>query len=391
MDWQGTSSNANQTVELAVVKIEATVPVTSPQYGGAVVVNPGGPAGSGVGFALSSGYGVRTILSAGPDADPVTAKHFDIISFDPRGVGKSTPSVSCSVGQARDWAYITARNEHGALDTSNKSFDWFWDADRAAAKACSERFASQGIGKHMNTVTVAWDLVEIVEQHGKWRHAEARRLLQSTRIKDSTGVLARTAYKPGEEMIQYWGISYGTALGGILSAMYPERIHRALLDGNLGLTDYMAGNLTTLVADTDKILIKLAERCYEAGISQCALWNEGGPENITSTINDVLSDLERGPAATAGVDSEEVQALTYTTLRKFIADDLYKPLSTFPDLALVLHLLSVQDTKALSSKAGPRGWDLTLQDASNAIMCTDFPPLNMSKSDFRRYASSMDT
>jgi len=41
MDWQGTSGEANKTVELAVVKVEATVPVTDPSYGGAVVLNPG--------------------------------------------------------------------------------------------------------------------------------------------------------------------------------------------------------------------------------------------------------------------------------------------------------------------------------------------------------------
>ena len=41
MDWRGTSGEANKTVELAVVKVEATVPVTDPSYGGAVVLNPG--------------------------------------------------------------------------------------------------------------------------------------------------------------------------------------------------------------------------------------------------------------------------------------------------------------------------------------------------------------
>jgi hypothetical protein len=41
MDWLGTSEEAAKTVELAVVKAEATVPVTDPTYGGAVVLNPG--------------------------------------------------------------------------------------------------------------------------------------------------------------------------------------------------------------------------------------------------------------------------------------------------------------------------------------------------------------
>ncbi len=41
MDWTGTSEEASKTVEIAVVKVEATVPVTDPSYGGAVVLNPG--------------------------------------------------------------------------------------------------------------------------------------------------------------------------------------------------------------------------------------------------------------------------------------------------------------------------------------------------------------
>jgi len=41
MDWQGTSAEANKTVDIAIVKVEATVPVTDPKYGGAVVLNPG--------------------------------------------------------------------------------------------------------------------------------------------------------------------------------------------------------------------------------------------------------------------------------------------------------------------------------------------------------------
>lgn len=41
MDWLGTSEEAEKTVEIAVIKVEATVPVTDASYGGAVVLNPG--------------------------------------------------------------------------------------------------------------------------------------------------------------------------------------------------------------------------------------------------------------------------------------------------------------------------------------------------------------
>lgn len=41
MDWLGTSEESSKTVEIAVIKVEATVPVTDSTYGGAVVLNPG--------------------------------------------------------------------------------------------------------------------------------------------------------------------------------------------------------------------------------------------------------------------------------------------------------------------------------------------------------------
>lgn len=74
MDWQGTTFEADRTVEIAVIKVEATVPVTDPTYGGAVVLNPGGPGGSGVDEILNGGHHVRTILSAGAHADRDSAK-----------------------------------------------------------------------------------------------------------------------------------------------------------------------------------------------------------------------------------------------------------------------------------------------------------------------------
>lgn len=74
MDWTGTSEQKNKTVELAVIKVEATVSVTDANYGGAVVLNPGGPGGSGIGQILRGGHHVRTLLSAGPDTEPDKAR-----------------------------------------------------------------------------------------------------------------------------------------------------------------------------------------------------------------------------------------------------------------------------------------------------------------------------
>lgn len=91
--------------------------------------------------------------------------------------------------------------------------------------------------------------MEIFERHGQWREAEAQRLIETASRRLPRTLFAagkhlieeRTKYNLGEEMVQYWGFSYGTILGATLSAMYPKRIKRALLDGVANSHDYMAG------------------------------------------------------------------------------------------------------------------------------------------------------
>ena len=65
---------------------------------------------------------------------------------------------------------------------------------------------------HVSTAPVARDIVEIFERHGQWREDEAKRLLASLEgllspnsRKNKADILQRTAYKPGQEMLQYWG------------------------------------------------------------------------------------------------------------------------------------------------------------------------------------------
>lgn len=60
---------------------------------------------------------------------------------------------------------------------------------------------------HMDTAPVARDIIEIFERHGEWREKEADRLLRGTETSPNevSETTARTMYRPGEEMVQYWG------------------------------------------------------------------------------------------------------------------------------------------------------------------------------------------
>lgn len=75
--WNGTT---NATIGLAVIRKPAVVPVTDARYGGAILLNPGGPGGSGIGFILRGGKPIRKTV------DVEDEKYYDLISFDPRGM-----------------------------------------------------------------------------------------------------------------------------------------------------------------------------------------------------------------------------------------------------------------------------------------------------------------
>jgi hypothetical protein len=74
LDWQNLS-NPNF-IDLAVIRLPATVPPSHPDHGGSIIINPGGPGGSGVLYALTVAKKMQKFLDA--------PQHYEIVSFDPR-------------------------------------------------------------------------------------------------------------------------------------------------------------------------------------------------------------------------------------------------------------------------------------------------------------------
>ncbi|MGW0761641.1 alpha/beta hydrolase [Streptomyces sp. NPDC002814] len=156
------------------------VPHTAKKYQGPLLVNPGGPGGSGLGLA---GF----VASALPKA---VAAQYDVIGFDPRGVGASKPALDCSPGYFNpvrpDSVPSTPEIEKANLVRA-KSF----------AKACGQKYAD--VLPYINTVSAVRDMDAI------------RKAL-------------------GAKKINYFGYSYGTYLGAVYGKLYPERVRRLVLD-----------------------------------------------------------------------------------------------------------------------------------------------------------------
>ncbi|WP_078906477.1 alpha/beta hydrolase [Streptomyces sp. NRRL S-378] len=170
-----------KTIDIAVDRAVSTG--TKQERQGALVYNPGGPGGSGMRFPRRSTS--RSPLWVN------TAKAYDFVGFDPRGVGHSAP-ISCIDPQE----FVKAPKADPVPDT---------EADKRAqrklaaeyADGCKER--SGEMLPHMTTPNTARDLDVI-----------------------------RAAL--GEKKLNYLGVSYGTYLGGVYATLFPTHVRRMIVD-----------------------------------------------------------------------------------------------------------------------------------------------------------------
>lgn len=305
---------------------------------------------------LKEGKYIQTIISAGPDADNDTAKYFDVISFDPRGVNNTRPTFQCFPDFIERLSFEKELSGYGVPGSSDMAFTNQWTRVRALADSCSKRAIEAGIGEHMSTTSVARDIVEIFERHGEWREQEARNIVGA--LKTSKRSLPdHVKYEPGEEMIQYWGFSYGTVLGATLADLYPDRVKRVILDGVVDSFDYYEGGWTSNLHDTDMEIAKFAEYCWMGGPKNCALYDEDGPAFITQRFANITQTLMKHPIGVPETKEHGSDLATYSDLKLFFWTIAYKPLMKFRELAETMAQLEkgngtalVQERREMSSQ-----------------------------------------
>lgn len=179
LDWD--EPGEGDDVELALVRYRAT---ESAQ--GSLFVNPGGPGASGFDFVRDSvDFAVSEQLR----------ESFDIIGWDPRGVGRST-AVSCYTDPDDMDEFI-----YGVPEAEYGSQAW---VDELTASA--ERFVDA-------CVENSGDLLEHVDTDSTVRDLDMLRAVV------------------GDETLNYFGYSYGTEIGARYADRFPERVGRLVLDG----------------------------------------------------------------------------------------------------------------------------------------------------------------
>ncbi|GAA0390843.1 alpha/beta hydrolase [Streptomyces luteireticuli] len=168
---------AGKTIGLALIRARAT---DAEHRIGSLVFNFGGPGGSGVATLPSFAKSYADLR-----------KRYDLVSFDPRGVGESA-GVRCLTDKELD-----------AADRVDATPDD--DAEIAAAVDLNRRFA-QACGKNAGPVLAHVDTLDAARDMDRLRAAL------------------------GDDRLRYFGISYGTELGAVYAHLFPKNVGRAVLD-----------------------------------------------------------------------------------------------------------------------------------------------------------------
>ncbi|KAI5198618.1 hypothetical protein E4T39_06665 [Aureobasidium subglaciale] len=415
MDWWRNSSQPGKNISIAVIRLPAKVPVTDPRYAGAVLTNPGGPGGSGVAQMLRSGRATQTIVDAEMDPNSTSivseAIYHDIISFDPRGVGYTTPGIHCFPDNLARSSWELQNEAIGLLGSSEDAFDRNWYRARALAESCSTATGTtedgfEAIGEHVNTTPVARDMLEIIERHAEWLEKQARLQKQQDHflgVASNDQIIERLRYTKGKALLKYWGNSYGTIIGQTFAAMFPDRVERIVLDGVCNAPDYFFGPWFSALADADAILDRFFSHCHSAGPELCS-FHSSTPELIKKNYETLLEEIRKQPRIVLGSKSRGPDVVTWSDVKSMLHLAIYQPLLYSPLVADLLTSISptgngsfFADYKAAANTITCPSADCTsdsencnesdnAEDASLAILCTDAPGLgSINAPSFRSY------
>ncbi|MCJ1326207.1 hypothetical protein MMC10_002871 [Thelotrema lepadinum] len=298
---------------------------------GTIIFNPGGPGGSGT----------ASTWRIGPLLDKILQGQYDVVGFDPRGINMTFPRVDCfhSIGSRRELEKILTIT----APSLNLHDVGIWDAyAQLIAQECEEHSGAD-ILPFVNTPTVARDIASIVNA----LHAERR------------------------HRVSYWGFSYGTNLGAIFTAMFPNKLHKIILDGIRSPFDarelYQWGY--TSLASQDDVMEGYFEICDKVGESRCAL--AGSKKGSKKTVMDFLSALYDRPLPLKGGD--QIGLVTFYAFKTFLYGTLYRPQS-WPMFAKVTEGLLQGNTTAFLETISPRGEAYDQAASGMAVLCTDAVP-----------------
>ncbi|WP_433306761.1 alpha/beta hydrolase [Actinoplanes sp. CA-030573] len=300
---------------------------------GTIFVNPGGPGGPGRGM----------VTVADQIVAPDVLARFDIVGFDPRGIGASDP-VECFATDAEAEA-LYARMKIVPISKTD-----VWSTIRANLEYTKGCVAHAGpLLEHMSTLNVAKDL---------------DRLRQGV----------------GDAKLNYIGYSYGTLIGATYANLFPSKVRAVIIDGNVDpdqRTNHRLANKFERAGGFELVLSAFLRECDKAATS-CAFAG-----HARARFDRLRDRLRQGPAEVPDLGG----TVTIDDLTNFITGSMYD-VAQWPDTAAVLRIAydtifggATASTLAArelpKSRPGP-GWSPDAysyngNDSFLAVNCADAP------------------
>ncbi|MEU6864625.1 alpha/beta hydrolase [Streptomyces sp. NPDC046876] len=234
-----------ETIPLALIRARAR---DKGKRLGSLVFNFGGPGGSGI----------STLPGAAKEYEALRSR-YDLVSFDPRGVGRSAP-VLCETDKELDRYYA----QDSSPETRQEEAA-FVDGIRKYQEACKKR--SGKVLPYVGTENAARDL---------------------DRIRQALG----------DEKLNYFGISYGTELGGVYAHLFPKNVGRAVFDAVVDPTKTSEEGALAQAKGFQLALGNFAQDCVDRG-EECRLQGTTAKE-IEDNIVALQKRLAQKPIAGLG-------------------------------------------------------------------------------------------
>src|SRR4051794_15237501 len=286
---------------------------------GSLVVNPGGPGGSGADAAIG------LALTMPEDV----LNRFDLVGFDPRGVGLSTP-IECIPDQLKEQMVAAEPRP-----TSDAQLDDAFSLADEVGKDCADKYGD---------ALASFDTVDTARDMDRIREAL------------------------GDEKLTYLGYSYGTTLGSTYAELFPKNVRALVLDGAVDPDKDPVADAEASAAGFEAGFDAFAQNCTGL-IAGCPLG--GNPRqfvydllNQAATTPIITSDPGPKRVATPGVVMTAIQAALYDQ-------------KSWPQLAQALVTAQRGDAKGVLSLADDysgrlqNGTYTNLFDANIAINCAD--------------------
>ncbi len=259
------------TFEIALLKYEAR---TSKKLG-SLIVNPGGPGGSGVDYAYAAEY----IFS------PAILDRYDIVGFDPRGVSRSAP-IRCLTDKELD-----ANNNSDSKPDNEAEFQQFLQDTKRYVEKCKDK----------NKYLISYSTANVARDLDILREAL------------------------GDKQLNYMGKSYGTYLGTLYAQFFPEKVGRVVLDGAVDPSISNFQQTLTQAVGFDQAFTSFAAECFER--KNCTL-----PKDKDAAIAEMQKLFNQAAKKPLPVKSESRRTLSESMMVLGTASAMYDSQTGWPRL-----------------------------------------------------------